>query len=116
MTILPLIERELRVRARSRAAYWTRFMVALVGMLLCLRTLTLTVWLGGNSQAMLGQLAFHRQDVAAAVVGIDATSGRSADTGLSHCPGDYRRMGSQASFLGQHPGCQKRLSAPAPYL
>jgi hypothetical protein len=34
VTILPLIERELRTRARSRAVYWTRFAVALVGMLL----------------------------------------------------------------------------------
>ncbi len=36
MTVLPIIERELRVRARSRAVYWTRFAVALVGMLVCL--------------------------------------------------------------------------------
>ena len=36
MTVLPIIERELRVRARSRAVYWTRFAVALAGMLVCL--------------------------------------------------------------------------------
>ncbi|HOX59610.1 MAG TPA: hypothetical protein P5205_21295 [Candidatus Paceibacterota bacterium] len=35
MTFLPILERELRVRARSRAAYWTRFAVALAGMLVC---------------------------------------------------------------------------------
>jgi ABC-type transport system involved in multi-copper enzyme maturation permease subunit len=34
--ILPLIERELRTRARSRALYWTRFAVALGGLLFCL--------------------------------------------------------------------------------
>ena len=36
MTFLPLIERELRLRARSPAAYWTRFIVALGGALICL--------------------------------------------------------------------------------
>jgi hypothetical protein len=36
MTFLPIIERELRVRARSRATYWTRFAVVLTGMLVCL--------------------------------------------------------------------------------
>ena len=36
MIILPLIERELRARARSRALYWTRFAVALGGLLFCL--------------------------------------------------------------------------------
>ena len=34
--MLPIIERELRVKARSRATHWTRFAVALVGMLFCL--------------------------------------------------------------------------------
>ena len=36
MTWLPIIERELRVRARRRAGYWTRFGVALGGVLICL--------------------------------------------------------------------------------
>src|SRR5882672_9240671 len=36
MTVLPLIERELRVRARSWATYWIRFVVVLVGLLICL--------------------------------------------------------------------------------
>ncbi|MGO8929204.1 MAG: hypothetical protein ACLQU3_20250 [Limisphaerales bacterium] len=43
MTILPIIERELRVRARSRAVYWTRFAVVLAGMLVCLPQL---MWSG----------------------------------------------------------------------
>jgi hypothetical protein len=34
--ILPLIERELRARARNRATYWTRFSVALAGLVFCL--------------------------------------------------------------------------------
>ncbi len=36
MTFLPIIERELRLRARSPANYWSRFAVALVGALICL--------------------------------------------------------------------------------
>ena len=40
MTFLPLIERELRLRARSPAAYWTRFAVGLAGVLICLPQLT----------------------------------------------------------------------------
>jgi hypothetical protein len=43
MTFLPIIERELRVRARGRTAYWTRFAVALVGLVICLPPL---VWSG----------------------------------------------------------------------
>ncbi len=36
MTFLPVLERELRVRARSRATFWTRFAVVLVAMVVCL--------------------------------------------------------------------------------
>ena len=36
MTILPILERELRIRARSRATYWSRFAVGLVGALVLL--------------------------------------------------------------------------------
>jgi ABC-type transport system involved in multi-copper enzyme maturation permease subunit len=36
MTFLPLFERELRTRARSRATYWTRFTAVLVGAIICL--------------------------------------------------------------------------------
>jgi len=43
MTFLPILERELRVRARSRPAYWTRFAVALVGVLVCVPPL---LWSG----------------------------------------------------------------------
>lgn len=39
MTFLPIIERELRVRARSRATYWSRFAVALTGALIGLPSL-----------------------------------------------------------------------------
>jgi hypothetical protein len=40
MTFLPLIERELRLRARSSAGYWTRFAVGMAGVLICLPQLT----------------------------------------------------------------------------
>jgi ABC-type transport system involved in multi-copper enzyme maturation permease subunit len=36
MTFLPILDRELRVRARSRVTYWSRFAVALVGALVWL--------------------------------------------------------------------------------
>jgi len=68
VTILPLIERELRIRARSRAVYWTRFAVALVGMLLCLRVLTQYGGLPGPTQALLGQLAFRSIVMAAFIL------------------------------------------------
>ena len=43
MTFLPIIERELRVRARSRASYWSRCAVVLMGALACLPQL---LWSG----------------------------------------------------------------------
>jgi ABC-2 family transporter protein len=46
MTVLPIIEREVRVRARSRATYWTRFAVALVGTLLCVQQLIVSGFVG----------------------------------------------------------------------
>lgn len=36
MTFLPLLERELRARARSRATFWVRFVVVLVAAIICL--------------------------------------------------------------------------------
>jgi hypothetical protein len=36
MTFLPLLERELRARARSRAMFWVRFVVVLVAAVICL--------------------------------------------------------------------------------
>jgi hypothetical protein len=68
VTILPLIERELRGRARSRAVYWTRFAVALAGMLLCLRTLSLSGPTPGITQAMLGHAAFQNIVTAAFIL------------------------------------------------
>jgi ABC-type transport system involved in multi-copper enzyme maturation permease subunit len=68
VTILPLIQRQLRVRARGRAVYWTRFAVALVGIMLCLRSLSLSGGLPGPSQAMLGQWAFQSLVMAAFIL------------------------------------------------
>ena len=39
MTLLPILGRELRARARSRVTYWTRCCVALGGVLICLQSL-----------------------------------------------------------------------------
>src|ERR1039457_1764015 len=52
MTFLPIIERELRVRARSGATYWVRFTIPLAGMLFCLPQL---LWSGPmGTSATLG--------------------------------------------------------------
>jgi hypothetical protein len=57
MSCLPIIERELRVRARSRASYWTRFAVALGGILLCLPSL---IWSGPfGTPVMRGRVLFN---------------------------------------------------------
>jgi len=56
MTFLPIIARELRARARSRATYWTRFAVALAGMLICLPQLAMP-GLNGTA-ASLGKNVF----------------------------------------------------------
>jgi hypothetical protein len=63
MTILPLIGRQLRVRARSPAAYWTRFGAALAGTLLCLSMLT-----GRSNTAQMSAFAFQGLVVAAFVL------------------------------------------------
>src|SRR5256885_1224155 len=36
MTFLPLIDRELRARARNRVTYWIRFVAVVAGALICL--------------------------------------------------------------------------------
>ena len=56
MTLLPLIERELRAQARNRATYWTRFVAGLVGAIICLPELGF----GGAlvSAGSLGQQVF----------------------------------------------------------
>jgi hypothetical protein len=57
MTFLPLIERELRLRARTPAAYWTRFVVGLLGVFICLPQFTS---LGMPvTPAMIGRGVFH---------------------------------------------------------
>jgi hypothetical protein len=56
MTFLPIIARELRTRARSRSTYWTRFAVALAGMLICLPQLAMP-GLNGTA-ASLGKNVF----------------------------------------------------------
>jgi hypothetical protein len=57
MTFLPILERELRVRARSRAAHWSRFVVALAGALVCLPQL---VWMGPfGTPATMGRALFN---------------------------------------------------------
>jgi len=67
MTVLPLVGRELRVRARSPAGYWTRFAAALAGMLVCVPILTM--YRGAMlNQAQLGVAAFDGLVVAAFIL------------------------------------------------
>lgn len=57
MTFLPIIERELRVRSRRGVTYWTRFAVALFGVLVCLMQLSIGSAIGGVPAA--GNAAFQ---------------------------------------------------------
>jgi len=59
VTALPLIERELRVRARSPVFYWTRFAVALMGLLFCLSMTTIFAGVRGIASATIGHLIFQ---------------------------------------------------------
>src|SRR5258706_14340960 len=51
LTLLPILERELRVRARSRATFWTRFAVVLIGVLFCLPQLLVSGPLAAGATA-----------------------------------------------------------------
>jgi hypothetical protein len=63
--LLPILGRELRGRARSRATHWTRVSVALTGILVCGQALE---WAPAGSPAALGRLAFGSLVAAAFVV------------------------------------------------
>ena len=56
MTLLPIVGRELAVRARGRANYWTRFCVGLAGVLLCLQSMESAAW---ATPAMMGSFVFN---------------------------------------------------------
>jgi hypothetical protein len=57
MTFLPILERELRVRARSRAHYWGRLAVAAAGVMVCVPPL---IWSGPlMSPGATGRGAFN---------------------------------------------------------
>ena len=56
MILLPILSRELLSRARSRATYWTRFAVALVGILVCLESIANAP---PNAPARLGRFVFN---------------------------------------------------------
>ena len=56
MTLLPILGRELRVRARGQATYWTRFCVALAGVLVCIQSLETSTWAKAST---LGAFVFE---------------------------------------------------------
>ncbi|HWX18648.1 MAG TPA: ABC transporter permease subunit [Candidatus Binatia bacterium] len=69
MTFLPILERELRVRARRRATYWTRLAVALVGVLICLQSLLSEAF---SNSGLLGKFVFNSVVAAAFLVSCSA--------------------------------------------
>ena len=66
MTILPLIERELAVRARRKGTYWSRFAVGFGGVVLCLQRLLMPDWMSGAVPA--GKPLFNSLTVLAFVL------------------------------------------------
>jgi len=56
MNILPIVERELRVRARQGMMFWARFMFVVVALLVCLIQLSIGRLVGGANQS--GESAF----------------------------------------------------------
>src|ERR1051325_8636580 len=56
MTLLPIVEREMRVRARQRATFWVRFGAALGGVLICF--LVAPRYSGAADSAELGRALF----------------------------------------------------------
>jgi hypothetical protein len=67
MTFLPIVDRELRVRARGKGTYWVRFGAGLIGMLICLPQLAASGPLGGG-----GKPAFDGLVVAAFLLSCSA--------------------------------------------
>jgi ABC-type transport system involved in cytochrome c biogenesis permease component len=63
MTFLPIVERELRVRARQTRTYWTRFAVGLCGAFICVLELRVPIMSGGA--ATTGGYAFQGLVIAA---------------------------------------------------
>ena len=57
MTFLPVVERELRMRARQRPTYWVRVIVGTLGLLLCVQQLEFGEAMRGAGQG--GRLAFQ---------------------------------------------------------
>ena len=64
MTLLPIIQRELLSRSRNQATYWARSAVALVGVLVCLQSLTIAF----AAPTMMGRYVFNGVLTAAFIV------------------------------------------------
>jgi ABC-2 family transporter protein len=56
LTFLPIIDRELRARARAKATYWTRLAVGLLGVLICLPQLALST---SGTPGAAGRFSFN---------------------------------------------------------
>ena len=75
MIFLPVVERELRVASRQRAAYWMRFGGAAAGLVLCAWIMLIPSF---RSPQRLGTVLFHTVAVAtffySALAGLHRTS------------------------------------------
>jgi hypothetical protein len=56
MTLMPILDRELRIRARGPANYWIRLCVALAGVLICLQSFESGVF---STPSMMGTFVFN---------------------------------------------------------
>ena len=56
MTLLPILGRELQTRSRGQANYWTRFCVALAGVLICVESMQSNVF---GTPSMMGSFVFN---------------------------------------------------------
>lgn len=66
MTFLPIVERELRVKARQWPTYWARVIVGVFGTLLCLQQMEVGGMVGSAAEA--GRFAFRGLVVVALVI------------------------------------------------
>ena len=70
MILLPILGRELQIRARGQANYWTRCCVALAGVLICIESMQFNVL--GTPPSRMGLLVFNGIVAAAFLVSCSA--------------------------------------------
>lgn len=86
MTFLPIVDRELRMAARRRATYWTRFGAALIAIFL---SFCILMWTKDVSPAAVGRGLFSTLSVMAFILCLAAGLGNTAD-----CLSEEKREGT----------------------